>query len=336
MKSRLYRLLTPFLILQGIILIGILGYMLIEDYTFVEALYMTTLAVTTVGFGEVRILSENGQIFTVILLIFSWSTLAFVLARITQFVVTGEINEYFKTRKIMGIIAKQQNHVVICGFGRNGEQAALTLKSHSVPFVVIEKEQDKITKFIEENFELLFIIGDATLDETLIKASVKTAKALITALPTDADNVFIVLSARSLKPDIQIISRASDANSLPKLKKAGADNVILPDKIGGTHMATLVSKPDVIEFIDFVSGEEGETINMESISFDSLPPEIKNKTLDEVMNWKKTGVTCIGIKNAEGKFVINPGGTTIIKEGMKVIVLGDHNQIQIMKKNLED
>ncbi len=336
MKARLYRLLTPFMILQGIILIGISGYMFFERYSFVEAVYMTTLAITTVGFGEVRPLSENGQIFTVILLIFSWSTLAFVLARITQFVVTGEINEFFKIRKIMGTIAKQQNHVIVCGFGRNGEQAALTLKSHSVPFVVIEKEQDKIAKFIEENFEILYIVGDATLDETLIKASVKTARALITALPTDADNVFIVLSARSLKPEIQIISRASDANSLPKLKKAGADNVILPDKIGGTHMATLVSKPDVIEFIDFVSGEEGETINMESISFDSLPAEIKNKSLDEVMNWKRTGVTCIGIKNAEGKFIINPGGTTLIKEGMKVIVLGDHQQIQIMKKNLTD
>lgn len=336
MRARLYRLLTPFIILQCIIIIGITGYILIEDYSFVESLYMTTLAITTVGFGEVRPLSENGQIFTVILLICSWSSLAFVLARITQFVVTGEINEYFKTRKMMSIIAKQQNHVVVCGFGRNGEQAALTLKSHSVPFVVIEKDLEKITNFIEENFEILYVIGDATLDETLVKASIKTARALITALPTDADNVFIVLSARSLKPDIQVISRASDANSLPKLKKAGADNVILPDKIGGTHMATLVSKPDVIEFIDFVSGEEGESINMESISFDTLPAEIKNKSLDEVMNWKKTGVTCIGIKNEEGKFIINPGGTTLIKEGMKVIVLGDHKQIQIMKKNLQD
>ncbi len=309
--------------------------MYLEHYTFVQALYMTTLAITTVGFGEVAPLSQNGQIFTIVLLITSWSTLAFVLARITQFVVTGEINNYFKTRKLMNQISKQNNHVIICGFGRNGEQAAHTLKSHNVPFVVIEKDEDKLRSFHQEHYELLYIIGDATLDETLTKASIKNARALITALPTDADNVFIVLSARSLKPDIQIISRASDASSLPKLKKAGADNVILPDKIGGTHMATLVSKPDVIEFIDFVSGEEGESINMESISFDSLPKEIKNRPLREVMGWRKTGVTCIGVKNAEGKFIINPDGETIINEGMKVIVLGDHDQIEIMKNNLK-
>lgn len=334
MKSRFYKLLTPFLLIHAIIIIGTIGYMFLENYTLVQALYMTTLAITTVGYGEPKPLSANGQLFTIILLIFSWSTLAFALARITQFVISGEINQYIKSRKMMKDILKIQNHVIICGFGRNGKQAALTLKSHNVPFVVIEKDEEKIKEFIEENYDVLYIVGDATMDEALVKASISKARALITALPADADNVFIVLSARSFGPHMQIISRASDANSFAKLKKAGADNVILPDKIGGTHMATLVSKPDVIEFIDFVSGEEGESINMESISYDYLPPEIKDKSLDEVMSWRKTGVTCIGIKNKEGKFFINPAGDTIIKSGMKVIVLGEHTQIQNMKNNL--
>lgn len=310
--------------------------MLIEHYTLIEALYMTTLAITTVGFGEVRPLSDAGKIFTIFLLIISWSTLAFVLARITQFVVTGEINKYFKSRKMMNVISKLHNHVIICGFGRNGSQAAITLKSHNVPFVVIEKNEEMIRKFSDEHFEVLSIIDDATLDETLMKANILQSKSLITALPTDADNVFIVLSARSLKPDIQIISRASENSSVNKLKKAGADNVILPDKIGGTHMATLVSKPDVIEFIDFVSGEEGESINMESIPYDDLPNEIKDQSLNIVMNWRKTGVTCIGIKDEDGKFVINPDDHTIIKPGMKVIVLGSHHQIDVMKNNLKE
>lgn len=236
----------------------------------------------------------------------------------------------------MNVISKLHNHVIICGFGRNGSQAAITLKSHNVPFVVIEKNEEMIRKFSDEHFEVLSIIDDATLDETLMKANILQSKSLITALPTDADNVFIVLSARSLKPDIQIISRASENSSVNKLKKAGADNVILPDKIGGTHMATLVSKPDVIEFIDFVSGEEGESINMESIPYDDLPNEIKDQSLNIVMNWRKTGVTCIGIKDEDGKFVINPDDHTIIKPGMKVIVLGSHHQIDVMKNNLKE
>jgi len=169
----------------------------------------------------------------------------------------------------------------------------------------------------------------------LQKAGISRAKALVITLPEDADNVFIVLSARSLNPRIQIISRASQHGSAAKLKKAGANNVIMPDKIGGTHMATLVSKPDVIEFIDYLSGEEGESINMESVDYSKLPPEIQDKSLSIIMAWKKTGVNCIGIKSSDGKFVINPPDDTIIKEGMKVIVLGTRQQIDDMKHNVE-
>ena len=309
--------------------------MILEKYTLLEAVYMTTLAITTVGFREVKVLSDAGQIFTIILLIISWSSLAFILARLTQFVISGEINQFFKNRKIMQSIDKLRNHVVICGFGRNGSQAARTLLVHNVPFVVIEKNPKAMEEYMMEHPEVLFMSGDGTDDDNLKKAGIERAKALITALPADADNVFIVLSARALNPGIQIISRASDSNTMPKLKKAGADNVILPDKIGGTHMATLVSKPDVIEFIDYISGEEGESINVESVPYDELPVHIKDKALHQVMDWKKTGVNCIGIKNSEGKFVINPPEDTVITKGMKVIVLGTKIQIERMKSNLE-
>ena len=329
-----YRLLLPFIVLQGIVIIGISGYMLIEGYDFVEALYMTTLAVTTVGFREVNTLSPEGQMFTTFLLIISWGTLIFILARLTQFIVSGEINKYFKTRKLMTAIEKMDQHVIVCGFGRNGQQAARTLKVHNVPFVVVEKREEMIEQHVGEHPDLVYLLGDGTEDEVLMKAGIQKAKALITALPTDADNVFIVLTARSVNPSIRIISRASSIASQPKLIKAGADSVILPDKIGGTHMATLVSKPDVIEFIDYLSGEEGESINMESVPYNDLPDAIKDKSLHEVMTWKRTGVNCIGIKNKEGKFVINPPENTIITQGMKVIVLGTRQQIEEMKGNL--
>jgi voltage-gated potassium channel len=336
LKIFLQRLLFPLLYLHVIIIIGIAGYMILEKYTLLEAIYMTTLSITTVGFREVRTLSPQGQLFTVILLIISWASLTFILARLTQFVISGEINQYFKNRKLMGAINQLRNHVIICGFGRNGRQAALTLQVHHVPFVVIEKNVKTLEDYAAEHPEVLFMHGDGTDDDNLRKAGIEKAKALITALPADADNVFIVLSARELNPGIQIISRASDSNTMPKLIKAGADNVILPDRIGGTHMATLVSKPDVIEFIDYLSGKEGESINVESVPYNELPDYIKDKTLRDVMSWEKTGVNCIGIKNGEGKFVINPPDDTVISKGMKVIVLGTKVQIEQMKSNLGD
>jgi len=308
--------------------------MVIEKYTFLEAFYMTTITVTTTGFQEVRPLSNVGKVFTMFLLIASWASFAFAITRITQFVTSGEINKYFKIRRLMKAIDKLNGHVIICGYGRNGEQASHTLKVHNVPFVVVEKNDERMERISSDHPTLIFLMGDATEDEVLKRAGVENAKALITTLPDDADNVFIVLSARSMNNRIQIISRASDYSSVPKLKKAGADNVIMPDRIGGTHMATLVSKPDVIEFIDFLSGEEGEPIHMESVAFDNLPDAIKNKSLRDVMNWRKTGVNCIGIKNPEGKFVINPPEDVIIEKGMKVIVLGTKWQIDEMKGNL--
>jgi voltage-gated potassium channel len=334
MRAWLFRLLLPFIILQIVVVAGIIGYMAIEDYTFVQACYMTTLAITTVGFGEVRPLSTDGQIFTTILLIFSWSTFAFVIGSITQFVVNGEIRKFFKHNKIRRKIKTMNQHVIICGFGRNGQQAARTLKGHNIPFVVIEPNEAVIEKFVRDNFELSFIVGNATEDEILQRANVSQARALITTLPNDAENVFIVLSARALNSTVQIISRATDNGNVTKMYKAGASSVIMPDKIGGTHMATLVSKPDVVEFIDYLSGEEGESIHLETVDCAELPMAMQNKTLAEVMQWRPSGVISIGIKNAEGKFEINPPSSTVISSGTRLIVLGNRQQIDAMKHNL--
>ena len=330
-----YRLLQPFVVLLLIIFFGIMGYIIIEGYSFLEALYMTTISITTAGFNEVRPLSNEGRLFTVFLLLTSWATFAWVITRITQFVVTGEINQYFKTRKNMKAVTELNHHVILCGFGRNGQQAARTLKNHNMDFVVIEKEKESLEKALPFFPELVYLVGDGTDDDLLKKAGIDKATALITALPVDADNVFIVLSARGLNQKLHIISRASEESSYPKLKKAGADNVIMPDKIGGSHMATLISKPDVIEFMDFLSSEDGESVNMESVPYELLPSSIKDKPLKIVMEWNKTGVNCLGIKNREGKFIINPPDETLVTEGCKVIVFGTRSQIAEMKNNLD-
>ena len=235
----------------------------------------------------------------------------------------------------MNSISQLDKHVILCGYGRNGHQAAQVLKAHNIPFIVIEKDEQLILKKIAEGENILHLEGDSTDDDLLRLAGVERARALITTLPVDAQNVFIVLSARSLNPEIQIISRASDAASVPKLKKAGASNVIMPDRIGGSHMATLVSKPDVVEFIEFLSGEQGQSIHMESVAFNDLPEELKGKSVRDIMNWNKTGVNCIGIKDPEGKFIINPPDDTAVIAGMKVMLLGTRHQIMQMKGNLK-
>ncbi|GAO43620.1 potassium channel family protein [Flavihumibacter petaseus] len=316
--------------------IGVIGYMSVEGFRFVEALYMTVITITTAGFTEVRPLSDHGRIFTICMLVLSWISLAWAITRIIQYIITGEINKYFKNRKLMMAINQLNNHVIICGFGRNGQQAAQTLRYHKKPYVVIEKNEDLLHRIKPDHHELLCITGDATDDELLRKAGIERAHSLICSLPTDADNVFIVLSARSLNSKLRIISRASDSATAPKLKKAGADHVIMPDRIGGTHMATLVSKPDVIEFIDFLSGEEGESIHMESVDYQQLPPEIRDTALRDIMAWKKTGVNCIGVRDKDGKFLINPPDSTRIVLGMKVFVLGTKEQIEHMKGNINN
>ncbi|MBC7828597.1 MAG: potassium channel protein [Chitinophagaceae bacterium] len=335
MNQTAWKLLQPLAILLFIYFAGMVGYVLIEQFSFLEAFYMTTISVTTAGFTEVRKLSDAGRIFTSFLLITSWVAFAFAITRITQYIINGEVNKYFKNRRIMKAIDNLNHHVIVCGFGRNGQQAAQTLGYHSQQYIVIENDQEVMDRIVEEQPGLIYIIGDSTDDDVLIRAGIHRAKALITALPADANNVFIVLSARSLNPGIQIISRASEKNSYAKLVKAGADNVIMPDKIGGTHMATLVSKPDVIEFIDYLSGAEGEAIHIESVSYNELPTDIRGQTLKKIMAWKKTGVNCIGIKDAEGKFIISPPEETIIEKGMKVLVLGTKEQIEDMKGNIK-
>ncbi|MDB5229817.1 MAG: potassium channel protein [Chitinophagaceae bacterium] len=334
-KKETVRIFLPLIIIICIVIIGVLGYMIIEHYRFLDALYMTVISITTAGYSEIRPLSDAGRVFTILLLISSFSTFAFALATITRYIVSGEMGIYFKMKKIMKSIDQLDDHVVLCGFGRNAQQAATILQNQNVPFVVIENQKEMLDSWMQHHSKLLFVKGDATNDDVLMEAGITRARAILSTLPDDADNVYIVLSAKSLNPHLKVISRASTQSSAAKLKKAGADNVIMPYKIGGTHMANLVSKPDVIEFIDFLSGEEGGSINIESVDYETLPDSIKDRTLREIMDWKKTGVNCIGIKDEQGRYVINPPDDVIISRGMKVMVLGTMNQIHAMKDNVD-
>lgn len=314
-----------------IIFIGVSGFMLIENFNLLDAFYMTIITIATVGFQEVHPLSDIGKLFTSFLIITSFGTFAYAVTSISKYVIDGEFNLYFKGYKLATAIEKLENHVIICGYGRNGKQAAHVLKKHNTKFVVIESRPEVIAGLNQKHIDLV-IEGDATQDEVLIKAGIKRAKALITTLPNDAGNLFIVLSARSINPKLTIISRASDDNSDKKLKVAGANNVIMPDRIGGAHMASLVMKPDVIEFIDYITGQGDMAINLEEITFENLPEHLKNKTIRDLEVRNKSGANIIGFKTAQGEFIINPSADTKIIPQAKLFVLGTGEQIENLKR----
>lgn len=295
-----------------------------------DSFYMTIITVATVGFQEVHPLSLEGRMFTSFLIIMSFGTFAYAITAISKYLVDGEFNKYYQKKKVDAEIKKLTSHVIICGYGRNGKQAAVQLAASGYKFVVIEKEAVALQLLKEHGH--LFIEGDGTQDEVLERAAVRTAQALITTLPIDADNLFIVLSARSVNAKMTIISRASDDNSDRKIKTAGANNVIMPDKIGGAHMASLVMKPDVIEFIDYITGQGGIQINLEEITFETLPETLRNKSIKELEVRNKSGANIIGYKTATGEYVINPSPDTMIIPDAKLFVLGTADQIKKLKE----
>ena len=310
--------------------IGTVGYMLLSQYSFVDALYMTVITVTTVGFGELRPFSTEEKIFTIFLILTSITVFGYAISAFSEYLVSGKLFEYFKHKNVEKQIEKLKNHTIVCGYGRNGKQAILKLKNYNKDIVVIENDKEIIEKLDE--FGVLNIQGDATTDNALINAGIENAANLITALPSDADNLFVVLSARQLNKNCKIISRASKESSYSKLKIAGADNVIMPDKLGGAHMASLVVTPDLLEFVDRLAFEGESIANLEEVAINDLPVKYINKTILDLDLRRQTGCTVIGLKTSLGDYIINPESTAIMEKNTSLIVLGRPEQILKLRK----
>jgi len=319
------------LILITITLIGIAGYCFIENYSLLDAIYMTAITIATVGYEEVHPLSENGKIFTIFLIVFSWGTFAYAVSVVTSHFISLNLRDTFHRLKTISRIKKMKNHIIICGYGRNGQQAANELLAYHQDFVVIE--QNKV--LVDENKEKINIIqGDSTTDETLIEAGVQHARALITALPIDADNLFVALTVRALNPDILIVSRATFESSEKKLHIAGVNHVIFPEKVGGSQMAVLVSHPDVVEFLNHLSIHGSSPTNLEEIDCGSLHKANGTLTIKDLGFRKAIGINIIGFKTPSGEFVINPMPDTILVPNSKLFVLGTKEQVMKMKEIL--
>jgi voltage-gated potassium channel len=309
----------------SIIAIGTIGYMWLSGYNFIDALYMTVITVTTVGFGELQPFSPEEKIFTIFLILTSIIIFGYAVSAFSEYLVSGKFFEHFKHRRVEKQIGHLKGHTIVCGYGRNGRQAILKLGSYNKKFVVVEKKKETVA--ILDAQGILNIEGDATLDETLQRAGIEKASFLITALPSDADNLFVVLTASQLNKDCVIISRAEKESSYKKLKFAGAKNVIMPDKLGGDHMASLVTTPDVIEFVDRLTIEGETTANLEEIAVNDLPKKYINKTILDLDLRKQTGCTVIGFKNPNKEYIINPEANIKLIADSQLIVLGRPEQI---------
>lgn len=316
-----------------VVIVGSIGYVFIEGYTWVEAFYMTVITVSTVGFREVQPLSDTGMIFTSVLIISSIGAFAYSISALTTYFVDGEYRNTFKAARLKKEIDKLNNHVIVCGYGRVGEMAVAELKDHDTKVVIIESDDERC-EFLRQQ-GVLVISGDATRDENLEKAGINEARALISTLPVDAQNLYVILSAREKNSDMLLITRASQMNSVHKLRVAGADNVIMPDKVGGAHMASLVAMPDVVEFLDHISIQGSDSINLEEICMDQFPEAMNKSTLGDIVEHNRVGVNVVGLKRSNGEYEINPGPDTALDGACKLFVLGSSEQIRALNRMIK-
>jgi len=312
-----------------IIVIGTIGYMVIEDSSFVDALFMTVITVSTAGYQDVLSLNEYGKIFPIVLILVSWVTFAYAISVITSHFVEGELGNFLAAYRNKSKLKRMKNHTIVVGYGRNGRNACDFLISHNLPFLVIENSHDIIME--HNSKETHFLEGDATDDRVLEEAHIKDSRAIILTLPLDADNLFVTISAKGLNPNIRIVSRAANEITSRKLRKVGVSYAVMPESVGGHRMAMLVEQPDVVNFFEKISHIGDAETNLVEIMCSNLPEELINHSIYDLGIRNNTGANIIGYKTPEGEYVINPTPDTKMIQNAKLFVLGTPEQIRKMK-----
>lgn len=318
-----------FAVLAILVSLGIAGYMGIEGCSFLDALYMTVITLSTVGFREVHDLSSAGKLFTISLIIFGVSVIGYIVGSLAQIMFEGQFQRIIGRKKVEKMVEALKDHYIICGFGRMGSLICKEFAAKPLPFVVVEKNSDVTDKLKEEGY--LFLHGNATDDETLLKAGIKRAKGLITVVTSDTENVYITLTARGLNPNLYILARSGEEGSEIKLQRAGASKVISPYLIGGSRMAQAVLRPNVVDFIEIATGRENLELQMEELSIPKGSRFIGENLITSGFR-KETGVIIIGIKKATGKMLFNPDPHSKIEIHDTLIFLGEPPAIQKLER----
>ena len=319
------------LMLAGIIVVGTLGYLSL-GWSFLDALYMTVITVGTIGFEEVRNLDESvaGRLWTIVLIISGVAVLGYATTSLVALAVEGTVRDYFRSRRMRTEIARLSGHYILCGYGRVGRQVAVEFSLENVPFVVIEQDPRTLEECLEEGYPALF--GEASDDEVLRQAGIMRASGLVAAVDSDADNVFVVLSARKLNPKLHIVARASTEESAAKLEIAGADRTLSPYAVGGRRLASLATHPLVVDFLDVITrGEKGIEFRLEEFAVPD-EPALANRTIGELSIGERTGAIVLAFRTREGKFDTTPSANDRLKAGDTLIVLGSPDQISRLEQ----
>ncbi|MFN2189565.1 MAG: potassium channel family protein [Candidatus Promineifilaceae bacterium] len=308
-----------------LILIGTVGYYLIEGWDFLESLYMTAITLTTVGFKEVRPLSRSGQVFTIVFLFLGVGTLAYALNTAGQYFFEVDIGERLRRRRSRRMIERLENHVVVCGYGRVGQSAARILQESETDVVLIERDQQRVESVQTEGLSI--VIGDATKDEILKEAGIERAKGLMVCTGSDTENLFIVLSARTMNPDLNIVARSADEENQSKMRRAGADRVISPYQLGGRFMASVLTKPHVTDFLDVVTLDSGLELWLEEVKITEGSP-LAGHTVVEADLRRKTGAILVALLRHETGTTMMPDEKTRLLVDDQMFVLGTKDQLQ--------
>jgi voltage-gated potassium channel len=323
------RLLTVAVLLLGLWILGITGYVVIEGWGVLDAVYMTTISLTTVGYNEVHPLSSAGRIFTALLIAMGVGFFFYALGVLAEAIFEGHLKGLLGKRKMEKAISKLKQHFIICGYGRIGMSICRVLKERQYPLVVIENDSSAIQNIKTNNF--LYVAGDATHDEILIQAGVERAKGIICVLGTDSDNVYITLTARSLNPGLLIVARADDANAENKMIKAGADRVISPYEIGARRMALAVLQPTVTEFLDLAVHSSAFDLRIEQVEIDSKS-SLDGVSLVDAALRQKLGVTVLAVQQSSGGLTLTLDPQHIIRGDDILVALGSREGLNALRE----
>jgi voltage-gated potassium channel len=322
--SNLRRIRLALVLVLGVIIAGTIGY-LVLGFSLLDALFQTVTTITTVGFREVHPLDTAGMIFTIVLILAGTGTALYAFGLILEMLVEGHLRHHIERRRMERNIARMNGHTIVCGWGRVGRAVSIYLAGQDTEVVVVDHDPDRVT-----GIDFPTIVGDVTDDDVLRRAGLMRAKALVAAINTDAENVYVTLSARALRPDLVIVARARTEDSEPKLLRAGATRVVNPQRIGGQRIAAAAAQPNVVEFLDVVMHDGSLEFRLEEVSIRS-GSRLAGRTLRDASLGETTGALVLALRGSDGAFIANPPMQTPIEAGQVLIAIGTEQQLSSLQ-----